>query len=83
MVKTLIGEVKHFFGKISVAVIELSASIKVGDELKFKYGGYKFEQVVGVMQIDYSKIKVAKGQAIGMKTVRPVHECAEVFKVEE
>ena len=84
MVETLVGKVKHFFDKISVAVIELSAPVKVGDKLKFKHGNYKFEQVLDSMQIDHVKITSAKkGQAIGMKTAQPVHECAEVFKVEE
>ena len=84
MVETLVGKVKHFFDKISVAVIELSAPIKVGDKLKFKHGEYEFEQVLVSMQIDHAEITSAKkGQAIGMKTAQPVHEGAEVFKVEE
>ncbi len=84
MKETPVGKVKHFFDKISVALIELSAPIKVGDKLKFKHGDYEFEQVVDSMQIDHSQITSAKkGQAIGMKTAQPVHECAEVFKVEE
>ena len=83
MVETLVGKVKHFFDKISVAVIELSAPIKVGDKLKFKHGKYEFEQVLDSMQIDYAEITSAKkGQVIGMKTAQPVHESAEVFKVE-
>ena len=83
MEETPIGKVKHFFDKISVAVIELSAPIKVGDKLKFKHGDYEFEQILDSMQIDHDEIKSAKkGQAIGMKTTQPVHENAEVFKVE-
>ena len=84
MKETLVGKVRHFFDKISVAVIELSAPIKVGDKLKFKHGDYEFEQVLDSMQVDHNPIQSAKkGQAIGMKTAQPVHECAEVFKVEE
>ena len=84
MKETLVGKVKHFFDKISVAVIELSAPVKVGDKLKFKHGDYEFEQVLDSMQVDHNPIQAAKkGQAIGMKTEQPVHEGAEVFKVEE
>ena len=83
MIETLVGKVTHFFDKISVAVIELSVPIKVGDKLKFKYGKYEFEQVLDSMQIDHAEITSAKkGQAIGMKTAQSVHEGAEVFKVE-
>lgn len=82
MVETPVGKVKHFFDKISVAVIELSAPIKVGDKLKFKHGDYEFEQVLDSMQINHAKITSAKkGQAIGMKTTLPAHENAVVFKV--
>lgn len=84
MVETLVGKVKHFFDKISVAVIELSAPLKIGDKLKFKHGKYEFEQVLDSMQIDHAEITSAKkGQVIGMKTIQPIHEGAEVFKVEE
>ena len=84
MSETPVGKVKHFFNKISVAVIELSAPVKVGDKLKFKHGGYEFEQIIESMQIEHKQIKSAKkGQAIGMKTQQPVHENTKVLKVEE
>ena len=83
MGETPVGKVKHFFDKISVAVIELSAPIKVGDKLKFKHGNDEFEQVISSMQIEHEQIKSAKkGQAIGLKTHQPVNEGAEVFKEE-
>jgi putative protease len=82
--ETAVGKVTHFFGKISVAVIELSAPLKVGDKIKFKKGEEEFEQQVDSMQIEHEPIQEAKkGQAIGLKTVQPVHEGTEVFKVEE
>ena len=82
MTETPVGKVTHFFDKISVAVIELTAPIKVGDKLKFKHGTEEFEQTVDSMQIEHDQIKAAKkGQAIGMKTSQPVHEGTEVFKV--
>lgn len=78
-----IGKVTHFFGKISVAVIELSASLKVGGKIRFKrHNGDGFEQTVDSMQIEHEQIKEAKkGDAIGLKTKEPVHEGAEVFLV--
>ena len=84
MTEKLIGKVTHFFGKINVAVIELSAGLKVGDKIKFKKGEEEFEQTVDSMQIEHAPILAAKkGQAIGLKTAQPVHEGTEVFKVEE
>ncbi len=79
-----VGKVTHFYGKISVAVIELSADLKIGDKIKFKRGEEEFEQTVDSMQIEHEAVQEAKkGQAIGMKTVQPVHEGAEVFKITE
>lgn len=83
MAEAKIGKVTHFFSKISVAVVELSAPLKVGDKIKFKrHDGEEFEQVVQSMQIEHEQVKAAKkGQAIGLKTLQPVHEGAEVLKV--
>lgn len=79
----LIGKAKHFFDKISVVVIELSAPLKVGDKIKFKHGEEEFEQSVDSMQIEHDPIQEASaGQAIGMKTTQKVHEGTEVYKVE-
>lgn len=84
MVETSVGKVTHVFGKISVAVVELSAPLKVGDKIKFKKGEEEFEQKVQSMQVEHESIQLAKkGQAIGLKTAQPVHEGAEVFKVTE
>ena len=84
MTETLVGKVTHFFGKIGVAVVELSAPLKVGDKIKFKRDKEEFEQTVDSMQIEHDQIQQAKkGQAIGLKTAQPVHEGAEVYKVSE
>jgi len=81
--ETKVGKVTHFFDKISVAVVELSAPLKAGEKVKFKrHTGEEFEQVVASMQVEHAQVKSAKkGQAIGMKVAQPVHEGAEVFKV--
>ncbi|MBN2067395.1 MAG: hypothetical protein JW744_02915 [Candidatus Diapherotrites archaeon] len=77
-----IGRVEHFYNKISVAIIELSAPLTVGDTIKFRKGEEEFEQTVDSMQIEHEQIKAAKkGQAIGLKTVQPVQEGMEVLKV--
>jgi putative protease len=84
LVEKPIGTVAHFYDKISVAVIELNAPLKVGEKIRFKRGEEEFSQPVNSMQIEHEQIKAAKkGQAIGMKTMQPVHEGAEVFKVTE
>jgi putative protease len=80
----LVGKVTHFFGKISVAVVELSAPLKVGDKIRFKKGEEEFVQPVDSMQVEHEQITHAKkGMAIGMKAKMPVSNGTDVFKVEE
>jgi len=63
-----IGTITHFFDKISVAVVELTDKIKVGDKIRIKGNTTDFEQTVGEMQIEHEKVKEAHaGDAIGLK----------------
>ena len=79
-----IGKVTHFFGKISVAVIELSDELRVGDVIKIVGRGKEFTQTVSSMQIEHKNIEVAKaGQTIGLKVDQPVKEGDVVYKVEQ
>lgn len=73
-----IGKVVHFFDKISVAIIELTAGLKVGDTVTFK-SKEEFDQEVTSMQVDHKDIEEAKsGDAIGIKVDKPVHEGVKV-----
>ncbi|MFC1710034.1 hypothetical protein ACFL0F_00030 [Patescibacteria group bacterium] len=78
-----IGSVTHFYDKIGVCVIELSAPLAVGDTIKFSRGGEDmFEQKVDSMQVEHEKVQaVKKGDTIGLKVDKEVKEGAEVFKV--
>ncbi|MEM4230651.1 MAG: translation elongation factor-like protein [Candidatus Pacearchaeota archaeon] len=77
-----VGKIKHYFDKISVAVVELSGNLKVGDKIKIKGNQTDFEQIVESMQIDKNPVKDAKkGQAIGMKVSNPVRENDKVYLV--
>jgi len=84
MAKDLVGKITHYYGKIGVAVIELSGDLKDGDIISIEKDGEAFEQTVGSMQIEHEKIQAAKaGQAIGMKLDQHAKENSEVFKVTE
>ena len=66
-----IGKVVKFFDKISVAVIELEDTLKLGDKVKIG----EVEMTVDSMQINREPIEEAKaGQSIGLKTPKPVKE---------
>ena len=78
-----VGEIKHYYDKIGVAVAEISGNLKTGDKIKFVRGGEDlFEQVVESMQVEHEKIPVAKkGDVVGLKVDAEVKEGAEIFKI--
>ena len=76
-----IGRITHFFSKINVAVIELKATLKVGDTIVIKGPTTDSQQVVDSMQIEHQDVQTAlAGQSIGMKVAQRVRETDAVFK---
>ncbi|MDH5391530.1 MAG: translation elongation factor-like protein, partial [Candidatus Bathyarchaeota archaeon] len=77
-----VGRVSHFFTKISVAVIELTATISVGDRILIKGPTTNVEQAVDSMEIEHEKVQRAgAGQSIGMKVKDRVRETDVVYKI--
>jgi NOL1/NOP2/fmu family ribosome biogenesis protein len=56
--KKLIGKVTHFFSKISVAGIELSDTLKVGDRISIEGATTAIEENIESMQIDQKNVEV-------------------------
>lgn len=80
--KKLIGEISHFFDKISVAVVEVKTEMKTGDTILIEGPLTNLKQTVASMQIEHEKVAVAKkGQSIGMKVAGPVRKKDLVYKV--
>lgn len=78
----LIGKISHYFGNISVAVIDLSNTLKVGDTIKITGGETDFQQTVGSMEVDHKKVDTAKkGESVGLKVEQKVRDGYKVFKV--
>jgi len=70
-----IGKITHFFSKISVAVVELSDKLKVGDSIVITGHSKEFEQAVDSMQVEHEQVTEAKkGDAVGMKVDQSVKE---------
>ena len=79
-----IGVVEHFYSKISVAVVALSADLSVGDKIHFKGATTDFTQAVKSMQIEHESISTAKnGQKIGLKVDNQVRPNDEVFLADD
>lgn len=55
-----IGTVIHFYDKILVAIVKLSAPLKINDSIKFKHGDKEFTQTVNSIELEHKKIDSAK-----------------------
>ena len=76
-----VGHVSHFFTKISVAVVEVSGTLAVGDTILVKGPTTDFEQVVGSMQIEHQNIEKAEaGQSVGLRVEQKVREGDILYK---
>jgi len=76
-----IGRITHFFTKISVAVIELTMPLAVGDTIMIKGPTTDFEQPVESMQIEHNNVQRAEaGQSIGLRVAQRVRENDMVYK---
>lgn len=79
-----IGKVTHYFGKISVGILELTDSLKVGDSIHIKGLHSDFTQRVESMQIEHQNVDEAKaGDLVGIKVQDRVHPNDKVYKVIE
>lgn len=75
-----IGKITHYFGKIGVGVIELTGTLKVGDQIVISGHGKEFKQGVDSMQVEHEQVKEAKtGDAVGLKVVEAVKEGTLVY----
>lgn len=79
-----IGKITHYFGKISVGIIQLVDELKVGDTIHIKGVHDDFIQKVESMQIEHNNVSEAKPQdLVGIKVNQKVHPGDRVYKVIE
>ena len=77
-----IGKVAHYFTKIEVAVIDLTAPLSVGDKIAIKGATTDLEQTVDSMQIEHENVQTAKaGDSVGLKVKDRVRETDVVYKI--
>jgi len=80
--KKLVGKISHYYGKIGVAVVEVSDKISVGDKISIEGIATNLQQTVDSMEIEHKKIQMAKaGDAIGLMVKDRVREGDAVYKI--
>ncbi len=79
-----IGKVTHYYNRISVAVLELTGELKVGDWIHIHGRITDFTQRVASMEIEHQKIQSAgPGADVALKVIEIVREGDVVFKAVE
>ena len=77
-----VGKVSHYYDKLGVAILDLSAPLSVGDTVKFKKGEQEFKQKVDSIQVEHQAVQTAKpGDQVGIKVDQKVKDGVEVYKV--
>ena len=78
-----VGFVSNYFGKISVAAVEITdGTISVGDTLHFLGHTTDCESRVSSMQIEHKSVSEAKkGDSVGIKVSEKVREKDKVYKI--
>ena len=80
-----IGHITHYFSKIGVAVIEVTAgSLKVGETIHIKGHTSDFSQAVESLQQENLAVpEVKKGVSAGMKVKEHVREGDRFYRIKE
>ena len=83
MAEEEIGHITHFFPKIGVAVVEITAgTLKVGETIRIKGHTSDFTQTVESLQQEHLSVpEITKGVSAGLKVKEHVREGDKVFKV--
>ena len=77
-----IAVVTHWYGHISVAVLDLKGSVSVGDKIRVKHGETEFEDEIKSMQINHKEVSSAeKGDEVAVKLSGKAKEGSKIFKI--
>ena len=79
-----VGKVTHYFNRISVAVLDLTGELTVGDTIHILGRITDFDQRVSSMEIEHTKIQSAgPGTEVALMVIEPVRKGDTVFKYKE
>jgi translation elongation factor EF-1alpha len=81
--ETLVGTVTHYYNRISVVVVDLSAELKIGDTILVLGHTTDFTQEVTSLEIEHQKVRSAgPGGEVAIKVEAEVRRGDLVYKVQ-
>jgi putative protease len=76
-----VGKISHYYDRISVAVVQLTGELKLGDEIHILGRVTDFTQYVNSMEINHQKVESAgRGMEIALKVEDYAHRGDVIFK---
>lgn len=79
-----IGRVTHYYNHLNVAVLRLTAGLKVGYRIHFLGHSTDFVEKVTSMEVNHrTVITVQPGEDVAIKVIEPVREHDIVYRVFE
>ena len=82
MMETQIGQIAHFFNGISVAVLSLTDTLELGDNIHILGHTTDFIQNITSMEIDHTKVSsVSPGDDVALKVNEPVRKGDAIYKI--
>lgn len=79
-----IGRVTHYFNHLNVAVIQLTAELKLGDKIHVLGHSTDLEERIASMQVNHhSVLWVQPGDDVAIKVNEPVREHDVVYRIVE
>ena len=79
-----IGRVRDYFARIGVAGIDLTAPLRVGEEIRIKGHTTDFAQVVESIQIEHEPVREAKaGDKIGIRVKERCRGGDHVYRLQD
>lgn len=80
--ESAIGTVTHYYSHLSVAVLQLTEGLKVGETIHILGHTTDFTQKVASMEIDHQRVvRVEPGENVALKVVEPVREYDKIYRV--
>lgn len=78
-----VGKVTHYFGHLSVAAVQLTGPLAVGDQIHVKGHTTDFSQKVDSLEVEHQKVeKAGTGDDVAFKVTDKARPGDQVFRVQ-
>jgi hypothetical protein len=79
-----VGRVTHYFNHLNVAVLHLTAELKIGEQIHIMGHTTDFIQRIASLEVDHHAVeRVKPGDDVALKVIEPVHEHDAVYRITE